>query len=283
MEEKQDRYTIQSIDKALDLLELLAERGPFSLIELAELLNQPKSSTYRIVLTLENRGYVSRIGEDGKYCLGYRQLVLTRNLLEQSSFRGAASHEMKKLSDLYGDTVNLGVLFEGDILYVDIIESRHALRMTDTVGSRSPFHATAMGKAIAAHMPEAAVRELLDRCGLPPVTDRTLTDADAFLAELANVRRLGYAVDDQEIVEGARCVAAPVFGMFGVVQGAISLSGAMHRYSDAAIPGIAQEVRAAADAVSRRLGHVAGAAGAAGTSGTPGTPGTADVAGSPNR
>ncbi|WP_284639281.1 IclR family transcriptional regulator [Paenibacillus silviterrae] len=255
-EEKQERYTIQSIDKALDLIELLAERGSLSLIELTELLNQPKSSTYRIVLTLENRGFISRSDEDGKYCLGYKQLHITKNLLERSNIRTAAIPEMKRLSDLYGDTVNLGVLMDdGQIMYVEIIESTHALRMTDSVGSKSPFHATAMGKAIAAYSPEPLIDRLIDEYGLYPITKRTITSVDLFKTELEKVRQSGYAIDDQEIVEGARCVASPIFGMFGNIYGAISVSGAMHRYTDETIPEITTQVVAAAAAVSLKLGY----------------------------
>jgi IclR family acetate operon transcriptional repressor len=146
--DKQERYTIQSIDKALDMIELLAERGTLSLIGLTELLDQPKSSTYRIVLTLESRGFISRSDEDGKYCLGYKQLMIAKYLLERNNLRAAALQEIKKLSERFGDTVNLGVLTDGDIMYVEIIEGSYALRMTDTVGSRQPFHATAIGKAM---------------------------------------------------------------------------------------------------------------------------------------
>lgn len=252
---KSERYTIQSIDKALDLLELLSEHGSLSLIELTELLEQPKSSTYRIVLTLEQRGFISRSDEDGKYCLGYKQLMLTRNLLERNTLRTAALPEMKRLSERYGDTVNLGVLLEGKVLYVEILESTHALRMTDSIGSQSPFHATAIGKAIAAHMPWDAVRELASRFGMPPITANTIHSEESLSLALKQIQVQGYALDDQEIVEGARCVAAPVFDMYGRPLGAISLSGAMHRFKEERLPEISEHVREAALAVSQKLGY----------------------------
>jgi len=254
--EKTERYTIQSIDKALDLLELLAEHGTLSLIELTERLEQPKSSTYRIVLTLENRGFISRSDEDGKYCLGYKQLMLTRNLLERNTLRTAALPEMKRLSELYGDTVNLGVLLDGHVLYVEIIESTHPLRMTDSIGSRSPFHATAIGKAIASRLPEETVRGLVADYGLMPITPNTIATEEALFRELERIRKQGYALDDQEIVEGARCVAAPIVDVQGRPAGAISLSGAMHRFKEERLPAIAAEVIGAASAVSMRLGSV---------------------------
>ncbi|MFC5401281.1 IclR family transcriptional regulator [Cohnella soli] len=258
IEAKNERYTIQSIDKALDLLELLAEHGSLSLIEITNLLEQPKSSTFRIILTLENRGFISRSDEDGKYCLGYKQLMLTRNLLERNTLRTAALAEMKRLSERYGDTVNLGVLIDNQVLYIEIVESTHALRMTDTIGSRSPFHATAMGKAIAAFIPETAVRELVNMWGLPAITHNTIRTVEQLLSELGHIRKQGYALDDEEIVEGARCVAAPVFDMHRRPIGAISVSGAMHRFKEELLPEISQHVREAASIASQKLGYLAG-------------------------
>lgn len=258
---KQDRYTIQSIDKALDLLELLAKHGSLNLLELTELLDQPKSSTYRILLTLEQRGFIARSDDNGKYCLGYKQLVLTRGLLERNSLRAAAMTEMRKLSERYGDTVNLGVLTDGEVLYVEIIESTQPLRMTDIVGSKSPFHATAMGKAITAYMPEENVMELIARYGLPAVTPRTIISPEQFFIELNRVRAQGFSMDDQEIVKGACCVAAPIFGMYGTVEGAVSLSGAMHRFAADVLPGMTEQMRAAAWQISRKLGYPLSAAG----------------------
>ncbi|WNQ13286.1 IclR family transcriptional regulator [Paenibacillus aurantius] len=253
--DKQERYTIQSIDKALDLIELLADRGSLNLLELAELLDQPKSSTYRIVLTLENRGYISRSDEDGKYCLGYKQLMLTRNLLERNNLRSAAWNEMKKLSDLYGDTINLGVLMEGEVLYVEIIESTQPLRMTDTVGSRAPFNATAIGKAITAYLPQETVEKLIHERGLPALTEHTIVTKDRLMQELEQVRIQGYSMDDQEMVEGARCLAAPIFNMYGSIQGAVSMSGAMHRFPLDKLRDMARQIRLTADGISRKLGH----------------------------
>ncbi|NOU65453.1 helix-turn-helix domain-containing protein [Paenibacillus sp. LMG 31461] len=253
--EKQERYTIQSIDKALDLIELLAEHGSLNLLELTDLLDQPKSSTYRIVLTLENRGFISRDDENGKYCLGYKQLMLTRGMLERNTLRSAALHEMKKLSEMYGDTINLGVLLEGEVLYVEILESTQPLRMTDTVGSKSPFHATAMGKAMAAFLPEEKVKELITLQGLPALTKNTIVSEAQFQLKLQQVREQGFALDDQEIVEGARCLAAPIFNMYGNVEGAVSMSGAMHRFADEVIPEMAESIKAAANRISRKLGY----------------------------
>lgn len=253
-----DRYAIHSVEKALDVFEVLSTAGSASLNELAELVQQPKSSLYRIIATLEKRGFIDRSDEDGKYCLGYKQLVITKQLLERSSLRNAAMPKMNKLVERFGDTVNLCVMLDGEIMYVEIIEGTHTLRMADKVGSKSPFHTTAAGKAIAAHQPERTVKEWIAKRGLPPLTPLTIAnEADLFL-ELDRVRRQGYALDKEENVLGARCIGVPLFDMFGAVQGAISLSGAVHRYPDSEIESIAAAVIEAGRAISRQLGYHAG-------------------------
>lgn len=250
-----NRYTISAIDKALDVIETLADQEALSLLELSELLKRPKSSIYRIVLTLENRGYVTRSEENEKYTLGYKQLTIARKLLTKSSLRGSAYHEMKWLSDKYGDTVNLGVLIGGDVLYIDMIEGSHSLRMNESIGSTSPFHATAIGKAIAALRYQNNFDALLELKPLQKITINTITDIGVFRKELTSVLDKGYAVDDEESVQGARCIAAPVFNLSGKVEEAISISGAIHRYSMNEVPGIADDVKKAANNISVKLGY----------------------------
>lgn len=250
-----NRYAIQSIEKSLDVIEALSEHDALSLLQLAELVSQPKPSLFRILLTLEKRGYINRNEDGGLYSLGFKQLVITKRLLERSTIRGSAVAEMQKLVDRFGDTVNLCVLLEDQITYVEIIEGTYALRMTDQVGSKAPLHATAAGKAITAFLPEQDVRGIAMRTGLPPHTPNTITSLPALLAELAQVRQLGYAVDHEEIVLGARCVAAPVFNMFGQAEGAVSLSGALHRFPEEQLAAIAEEVKLTASQISSKLGY----------------------------
>ncbi|KRE61822.1 IclR family transcriptional regulator [Paenibacillus sp. Soil750] len=254
--DKQDRYAIHSVEKALDVVEALSEHDSLSLIELVELVKQPKSSLYRIILTLEKRGFLSRSDEDGKYCLGYKQLVITKNLLERSSLRTAALTEMNKLVETHGDTVNLCVLSEGEVLYMEIIEGTYALRMTDKVGSKAPFHATATGKMITSYLPELETKQMIAQFGLPAYTPFTIQDETQLLRELASIKESGYAVDREEIVQGARCIAAPIFNMFGRIEGAISLSGAKHRFPDEELEHIARYIQEAAKRISQKLGYV---------------------------
>lgn len=250
----QDRYKINSIEKALDVIEALAEHDNLSLIELSEILGKNKSSVYRILLTLEGRGFVSRHHDNGKYCLGFKQLLISKRLLENNSLRVCAIPEMKRLSDKYGDTVNLGVLNEGAVMYIDLIEGTNSLRMNESVGSTSPFHATAIGKAIVSHLPREEREQLLQSGIFEKITEATITDAAALNDQFHLIRERGYAIDNQEIVEGARCVSAPIFNSSGKVEGAISISGAAHRYPLDDLDRIAKDVKQAATVISHKLG-----------------------------
>jgi len=253
-EEKPNRYSITAVEKALDVLEALSEHDSLNLLELVDILKQPKSSLFRTILTLESRGYIARSEDTGKYCLGYKHLVLTKKLLENSSLRSCAVQEMKLLVDKYGDTVNLGVIDDNHVLYVEIIEGTHSLRMNESVGSTGPLHATAIGKCMLAYLPDSEVSRLIEQLELAPVTPNTITDRDRLRAELQRIKETGYAVDRQEAVQGAKCVAAPIFNIKGRIEGAISISGALHRFPDDKIPDIARDVRTAARQASLKLG-----------------------------
>jgi DNA-binding IclR family transcriptional regulator len=252
---QEDRYTINSIEKALDVLEILSQHKSLNLIELATILNKPKSSLFRIISTLEKREYITRNEDDGKYCVGFKPLELTKNLLEGNTLRNCAASEINHLADKYGDTVNLGVLSDGDVLYIEIIEGTYSLRMNESVGSRGPYHATGIGKAIAAFLPAEKLNRLIEEKGFPSYTPNTIQSKEAFLNELAEIKNKGYSIDNEEVVQGARCIAAPVFNLSGKVEGAVSLSGTVHRYPLGTITEVAKDVKLAAANISRKLGY----------------------------
>ncbi|WP_088049442.1 IclR family transcriptional regulator [Virgibacillus dakarensis] len=252
--EKSTRYSITSIDKAIDLLEVLS-KNPLNLIELSEILNRPKSSLFRIISTLENRGYISREKETGKYCLGMKTLTLTKNLIENNKLSKVSKAEMKDLVRKTGESVNIGTLSFGDVVYVAVEEGIHQLKFTEVIGSTSPFHATAIGKVIAAHLPTEDLNELVRKRELKKITPNTITDKKQLLEELKKVKDNGYAIDDNEVALGAKCIAAPIFDMFGEVEAAISISGSIHRLKPEKIEEVSCLVKQAAINISQQLGY----------------------------
>jgi len=253
-------YSIAVLDRALDVLEALAEasgtlgRGaPLGVTDVARRVGTTKSAAFRILSNLERRGYVSKDPITAKYALGTRLAYLGDRSLGSLDLRGAARPELEELHRRFGETVNLGVREDAEVVYVDMVESSHGLRMAARVGARDLLHTTALGKAILAVLPQAD-RDRLLRRRLVARTERTITDTAVLRAALEQVRAAGVAEDREENEVGARCFGAPIFDHAGGVLGAISVSAPTSRLDDARAAEIAPAVAAAAAAVTRRLG-----------------------------
>jgi IclR family acetate operon transcriptional repressor len=209
--EGRGQYSVRAVERVVDILDRLQEsREPVSLVSLAEVTGMPKSSAFRYLSTLEARGYVEKDPATGDYSLG---LALPSHQRYLAVLAARVRPSLERLRDRFGETVNLGVLDGDRVLYVEIIESQKSMRLAARRGDRDYLHSTAVGKVIAAHMPEDEVRALLASAGMPPSTDRTIRDADAYIAALTQVRSDGYAIDDEENETGARCVAVPLLGL----------------------------------------------------------------------
>ena len=216
-----DKGGVQSVGRVLDLLEIVGEAGgEIGLSELATRSGLPLPSIHRLVRTLVQRGYMRQLA-NRHYALGARLVPLGQ---VAGAMLGAwARPVLTELVDTLGESANLAVLDHDAVMYIGQVPSRHAMRMFTEVGRREPAHCTGVGKALLSHLPDEAVRELLDRTGKPAHTARTITDPDVLLAELAHIRREGHAVDEGEQEVGVRCVAVPVRGALGQV--GISVSG----------------------------------------------------------
>jgi IclR family acetate operon transcriptional repressor len=251
-------YSIAVLDRALDLLEALAEApagAPLGVSEVARRAGVTKSAAFRILANLERRGYVAKDPVSARYTLGTQLVYLGERSLGAMDLRVAARPALEALQRRFGETVNLGVREGAEVFYVDMIESSHGLRMTARVGGRDYLHSTALGKAILAFLPLAERDRLLQQQGeLPARTERTITDPVTLRAELERVRERGIAEDRDENEVGARCLGAPIFDHRGVVAGAISLSAPDSRLDDERAAEVAVAVLQEAAAVTRRLG-----------------------------
>jgi len=251
-------YSIAVLDRALDLLEALAETpagAPLGVSEVARRVGVTKSAAFRILANLERRGYVAKDPVSARYTLGTHLVYLGERSLSAIDLRVAARPSLEELLRRFGETVNLGIREGADVVYVDMIESSHGLRMAARIGSRDYLHSTALGKAILAFLPPAERDHLLYApAGLPARTERTITDPVHLRAELERVRERGIAEDHDENEVGARCLSAPLFDHRGVVVGAISVSAPNSRLDDARAAEVAATVRVEAAAVTRRLG-----------------------------
>lgn len=247
------RYAIAVLGKALDVLDALDTGEALTLTELSARTGVPKATTLRVLANLEERGYVER-DSHGQYRLGMRLLQLGARKASALDLRTIARPAMKTLHAEFDETVNLAVPGDDGIIYIDILQSARGLRMAATVGMRDPYHSSALGKAMLAHWPDTRVEQLVGG-SLGRKTERTVATIERLKDELAEVRRRGYAVDDEENEVGARCVGAPIFDHRGSCAGAISVSGSVGRLTDDRIATLADRVRGAAAAISRTMGH----------------------------
>jgi len=249
------RYTIAVVGKAIDVLEAFDGDETLTLGELARKVGQPKPSVFRLVATLVDRGFLEPDEQPNRYRLGLHLAEVARNALARLTLRKLARPYLRQLRDDFGYSVNLAAVTRGDVLFVDVLPGLHAIRMETEPGSRVELHATASGKAIAAHLPDAELEQRLSNGELRQFTPRTITNRLMLREELARIRAAGYAVDDEEREPGARCIGAAIRSIDGIVEGAISISSVSARLSDELVPRVGDAVRAVCDRISEGLGY----------------------------
>ncbi len=221
---------VQSLERAFDLLERMADAGgEVGLSELSGSSGLPLPTIHRLMRTLVACGYV-RQQPNRRYALGPRLIRLGES---SSRLLGTwARPHLARLVEESGETANMALLDGDEVVYVAQVPSRHSMRMFTEVGRRVLPHSTGVGKALLANTPDAEVRALLARTGMPAATEKTLTTAEGFLSALAEVRGAGYAVDDNEQEIGVRCIAVTVPD--SPTPAAISISGPAGRVTEAA-------------------------------------------------
>jgi len=238
--------------KLLRILEVLRD-APYGLPlkDVAKLSAINKSTAYRFLAHLESAGYLFR-SEAGVYTIGPNLVRLGAAANFRETLRKICRPVLQKLWSATGETINLGVLDGHEVLYLDVIESPHNFRLASLAGSRRPLCCTSLGKALMAFLPSEAMDEMLSTITFERATPRTIIQRAKFRRELLQVRKRGYAIDDQEAVLGARCVAAPIFADQKVIA-AVSISGPITRVTGSRISLFASLVKDEAVSISGRL------------------------------
>jgi IclR family transcriptional regulator, acetate operon repressor len=239
--------------KALDILNCLAVDAPCSAAHLSERTGVTKPAAYRILKTLDAGGYVTRDEERREYLLGPALYGLSRAARAASGLVRVARPAMEALHAELGETVNLGVLSHGQVVYLDTIESTQRLRSTVQIALRDRIHCTALGKAVLAVMSPASATAVLGETELVAVTPNTVVDIPALLRELATIRTRGYAVDDEENEVGSRCVAAAIVDAAGRPVAALSISAPTARMQPKTLDRTGRQVAQAAEQLGSQL------------------------------
>ncbi|MEJ7833592.1 MAG: IclR family transcriptional regulator [Nocardioides sp.] len=220
---------VQSVHRALDLLEVVAARGGHLTIgEIATTTAVPLPTVHRLLRTLVDRGYMRQM-PNRRYALGFRLVPL--GAIASSMVGADTEVVLGRLVDALGETANLAILSGSHAEYVAQVPSRHTMRMFTEVGRQVDLHCTGVGKALLGQLDDARVHEIVRRVGLTAQTEHTLVTEDDLLADLAEVRARGYALDEQEQEAGVRCVAVPV-GPEPMSWMAVSISGPVTRVTD---------------------------------------------------
>lgn len=245
---------IKTLERALDILEAI-EREPDGLNaeQLAQLIDSNKTTTYKLATVFCRYGYLRRIPHSTKYKLGVKFLEMAKNVDYGSDIRSAALPEMYRLANLSGETINLMVLSGTKGLYVEVLESAKSAKLASHVGSLDYLHVSAVGKVLMCGMSEAMVENIVAVEGLPKTGANTITTLDALKAELIQVKKQGFAIDDEESVPGAQCVGAPIYNSNGQIVAAISISTLTIYSEESSIAKLTELVTASAKIISDEL------------------------------
>jgi IclR family transcriptional regulator, acetate operon repressor len=240
---------VQSLDRAFAVLDAVADLGGTArLSELAARTGYPLPTIHRLARSLVSAGYL-RQEPSKRYSLGPRLIRLGS---QAAHMLGSwATPHLSELAARTGETANLAVLEGDEVVYVAQVPGAHSVRMFTEVGTHAPAHGTGVGKALLSQLDDEEVRRLVGRTGLPAATPRTITTTERLLADLADVRERGYAIDDGERETGVRCVAVPLSGGPRLV--AMSVSGPSSRVTFERIGDVLPPLRAAAAALTAEL------------------------------
>ncbi len=247
-------YQTPAVVRALKIIEFIANKQEASFTEIFSKLGYPKSSTYQILTTLSESGYVRRQGESTKYSLGLKLFELGNRAVARIDIRAEALPVLRELVEQTNETCHLGVLDGTEGVYLTKVEGTRPVRLNSWEGKRLQLHCTAMGKALLAWQPPGKFNELINKIELTPSTDRTITDRRKLVEHLQMVLKQGWALDNQENEVDIRCVAAPILNIEGLVSATISISGLANQFDGAYLVELSQIVRAACEKVSTKIG-----------------------------
>jgi DNA-binding IclR family transcriptional regulator len=251
-----NRYLINSIIRACNILKCLSKDNThFKISELARQLHLNRSTTYRILLSLEWTGFVEKDEKAGTYSLGLAAFETGNAYLSQMDLIQVCRPIMADLAQKVQETVHLAVLSDTEIVYVDKADSPRSLGVMSKMGQRAPVYCTALGKTLLAFQPEDEQSRIIHDIRLIPLTPRTITSKQKLLEELKGIRKQGYALDRREIEEDVECIGAPIRNHIGDVIAAISISGPRRKIHTPDEKQFVSLVKETAAFISSKMGY----------------------------
>jgi len=253
---EKSEYLIQAVSHALDLLEQFhGEVDELGVTELSKRLKLHKNNVFRLLATLESRGYIEQNKVTENYRLGLKTLELGQTFIKQMGLLRQSKPVLEALVSECNETTYVAILKDFSIIYLDAVETDMTVRVVPRVGSRLPAYCTAAGKVQIAHMSDEELDNFLPSKELKRYTPSTITDRDVLKEQLKTIAEKGYAVDNEELDLGVKCVSAPIRDYTRRIIGAVSISGPSMRFPDERINNqLIPMVLKAGDEISAKLG-----------------------------
>lgn len=252
--DKTEQNTIQTLDRALILMRTVSEHDGITLSELAEETGQSAATVYRVLTTMAAHKMLEIDEESQLWYVGAGAFRAGSAFLRRSNVVERSRAAMHALMRDTGETANLGLAEDGQVIFISQVETHETIRAFFPPGTKSPMHASGIGKALLAHYPRERVEQIAETEGLERFTDRTNSNLDDLMNDLERVRRRGYAIDNEEKATGMRCIAAAIFNTHGEAIAGISVSGPGFRIPGPKQSEFGERVRAAADTVTEAIG-----------------------------
>jgi IclR family KDG regulon transcriptional repressor len=248
---------VQSIERALTILNKLAEfPDGIQITRLSEQIGLTKSTTHRLLSTLSSMNYVVKDEETDKYRLGLQILFLSRNLLNNTDIVTVSKPYLEKLTQDVNETAHLCIEDNGEVMYIDKIESNQTIRMYSRIGSRAPMYCTGVGKVLLSGMTPDYLDEVIAKMNFVAKTPTTITSKEELLEEIEKVKQQGYALDDCENEVILRCIASPIYDHNGKIVASFSISGPRNRVTMELINDeLVDKMKQYSIEISRNLGY----------------------------
>jgi len=252
---KRDTAHIQSVENAFKLLEFLAkkERG-MKLAEIAESLSWPKSTAFGYISSFRDCQYIDQSNDTGCYRLGKRMYEMCTTVSCEQDIRDIAAPELLELNVRLDEIIHLATVSDGEVLYIEKLGSTDMLNIVSEVGAKLPMHCTGLGKVMLAHRKSTEAKSIIEKHGLQSKTSRTINEVKTLEREMKSILRQGYAIDDGEIMDNLRCVAAPIYDRYGNVDYAISVAGSAGELQGDRLDFVRKELLQTAEVISFKMG-----------------------------
>lgn len=253
---KMSEKSVQVIDRALDILELLsAEKEGLGVTEIGNRLGLHKSTVHRILASMAERGYIEKNQINGNYKIGFKLVELSSIYLSHVELKTEARPYLWELASRLNMTTHLAILDGIDAIYIEKVDIASSIRLYSQIGRRIPVYCSALGKSLLSGLTDKDLTIVLSKCVLKKYTANTIVDLDELIKQIKRVRLQGWSIDDEEHDEGIRCVASPIFDYRGKVIAALSISGTVAVLPREKDEEMGELISSTALKISRRLGY----------------------------